>query len=84
MSDIGEYSLLMKFIDQNPSFAHGFECGILWEKLKKKEAINELINLENVEQVRNICRRYLYDFKLIPSNNGWYQLIATPNQYKEN
>jgi hypothetical protein len=75
----GEYSLAMPFVDQSPSFAHGFECGQLWEQMKRGETIEgELINAQNREQVEKMCRRFRYEYIIGDSADGWYSFSAKP------
>ena len=74
-----EYALVMPFKDQSPEFAHGFECGQLWQQMTDRKIIEgEQINAENREQVEMICKRFLYEYKIGVSVNGWCSFDATP------
>lgn len=50
------YGLIMPFVDESESFVHGFECGIIWEKIKSSERLYEhLFHVENSAQVQMMC-----------------------------
>ena len=74
-----QYGLVMAFVDQSPPFAHGFECGQLWEQMKRGEVIDdEVIHAENREQVEKMCRRFRYEYIIGDSAPGWHSFSAKP------
>jgi hypothetical protein len=76
----GDYSLIMPFIDESPPFAHGFECGQLWQQMTDGKTItDEMICAENREQVEIMCRRFGYSCEIGVSVNGWCSFTAKPS-----
>jgi hypothetical protein len=79
MTPNDDYSLVMPFIDQSPSFALGFECGLLYQQMAEGKTIkDEIIHTENREQVEEICRRFRYEYEIGVSVSGWNSFNAKP------
>lgn len=75
----GMNKLLMPFVGENdsPKFVKGFECGQIWEKMKRNEKFNEyLFHTENVKQVELICKRFLYSCRIEKIDECWSLLYA--------
>lgn len=75
-----DYNLVLPFKDQSPSFVYGFECGQLYEQIRKGEKIEgEQIHEENREQMEIICRRFVYKYEIGISVAGWCSFDAEPS-----
>lgn len=72
-----EYSLLMPFCNDDPNFAHGFQCGQIWEKCQRGDIFeNYLVHSVNQKQVELICKRFLYLYEFKTLNDDWITLTA--------
>jgi hypothetical protein len=71
--------LLMPFIDESESFANGFECGIIWNKIEEGETLNgHLIHVENIKQIEMICSSFGVDCGIEIVDDTWaYLTIKT-------
>jgi len=66
------YGLVLRFEDQSNSFTHGFECGIIWQKLKDKQVIDrETINTENKEQIQQMAEVHHRIAEFEDIADGW-------------
>jgi hypothetical protein len=73
------FELVLPFVDQSSSFAHGFECGQLYQQMTDGKSIEgEQISEESREQVEKICKRFLYQYDIGISVNGWCSFNAHP------
>lgn len=80
-----EFGLIMPFKDQSHAFAHGFECGQIWQQLSDGKTFeHEQIHAENREQVEMMCKRFLYDYEIGIAVNDWCSFNAKPNPAKSN
>lgn len=72
-ADGGAYHLVLSFPDQSAPFAHGFEAGMLWQRLKAGEPLIEVTTrTENAEIVRRMAVAKGYDLSLKASEvEGW-------------
>lgn len=75
-----EFNIVMPFDDQSHSFAHGFECGQIWEKMKLTEKFeSHLFHTQNKKQVENMCKRFHYTCKIETIDEYWSRLTAEVN-----
>ena len=80
--DSEEYGLIMKFLDQSPSFCYGFECGQLWHALTRCESVHDyLAHTDNKVQLELILKRFLYKYTITPAYedprfNDWILINA--------
>ncbi len=71
--------LLMPFLTDDPIFTEGFECGMLWEKMKNSESFDLLpIHVANIKQIELICHHFGYEYKINSYDDEWSQLTANP------
>jgi len=76
-----EYGLVMAFINQQPDFAYGFECGLLCGKLEHSEDLtNELYNTENAAQIEILLKHYGYIYTMTALDCGW--ILVNGSQIK--
>ncbi len=55
---MAEYGLVCPFLDEAPSYAHGVEFGMLWNRLRGDEdEIDDIISTANQEQVTLAANR---------------------------
>ncbi len=72
-----EYGMVMPFKDESSSFVHGFEAGILWEKMCNNEKFEKyLIHTKNIEQIEMMCRRFHYYYRFENYSEDWSYLFA--------
>jgi len=71
----------MPFYDESRSFVNGFECGMIWQKMKDGEKIeNALIHKENIPQFKLMETHYGYEFKITILNDDWAPLDSLINR----
>ena len=74
-----EYSLVMPFDNQSPSFAFGFECGRLYQTMLDGKKIEfEAVHSENIKQIEILCKRFRYHFSGEEVSTGWWSINAEP------
>ena len=67
----------MPFIDGSQSFATGFQCGQIWERLNHGDKIeSQYIHADAKDQIEMICKRFHALYKIEPIYEGWYVLDA--------
>lgn len=70
-------SMIMPFKDQSESFTHGFECGLIWQKMDAGESFNRYVfHKKNEMEVEKMCKRFHYEYLLIFINDEWSELTA--------
>lgn len=78
-------TMLMPFIEQDPMFAHGFECGQIWERLESNYKFdNYLCHTENINQIEMMLKRFHYKFRFDRLNETWSSLFAELDYTKSN
>jgi hypothetical protein len=76
-SNKAEYECTMPFVNQQPDFAFGFECGMLYGKLEHGEDIvNDLHNTENAAQIEAMLKRFGYVYTITSLDCGWILINA--------
>ena len=56
-----EYTKVVEFPDQSPSFAYGFECGQIWALMKERvPRIRQTINDEHADFIAAMAERQGY------------------------
>jgi len=79
--DLAEYAILFIFEDQSLSFAHGFEMGKMYERMKKHELFFELmIHADNMTMTNKIAQHCGYSFVSWPAPGAegeWIQCNFT-------
>lgn len=78
--NLGSSLFGVNFIDTDKSFAHGFECGIYWERMDKREEIIEDILCVNKEQFELMCKKKNYKCEFAGIDNTHTKFIGTPNE----
>lgn len=79
--DEAEFRCLVPFPDQSASFVHGFEAGMIWQRMIKGEpqigGFDDEIaaHFENAAVFRKMADAQGYDLDLSDFGNGW--IIAT-------
>lgn len=67
----------MPFVDESPSFVHGFEIGQMWERMKHSEKIkDQLFHTVNTNQVEMMCKRFHYTCTIEKIDDTWSRLSA--------
>ena len=51
------HELVFQFLDSSPAFAHGVEIGILHERMKNEDEINDTFHTANQEQITLMANR---------------------------
>lgn len=75
MTDERGYGLVFAFIDQSPSFAHGFTCGCVWERMKTSDDDLKITVLdETVEQIQAIAMHLGWVEEITSIGSGWSQI----------
>lgn len=75
-----DYDLILTFDDQSPSFTFGFQAGVIWEKMKRREEFTEQFCGDILELVQRMPARTNYRFEIEPAEEtgAWYNLRAIP------
>lgn len=69
--------MLMPFDDDSKSYANGFACGQIWERLNHADKIEgQYIRCEIIPQVEKMCRRFHYSFTISEAYEDWAILDA--------
>jgi len=78
-----EYSLILAFPDESPSFAHGFEAGLLYQRLLAGETpIEDVAHAENREVVSRMAERCGYECRLEEAEvEGWLTVRLEKKRY---
>lgn len=72
-----EFHCIMEFIDESPSFVHGYECGTISEKLKIGNTLEKyLIHTENSAQIQMICDLYKIKCFITVIDDTWSELTT--------
>ena len=80
-----DYEKMMPFKDQSESFVRGFECGIIWEFLKRGDNIVGLVvSGKNKDQIKLMCDIFSYDYTFNTFGLDLVILEATPEIGKLN
>lgn len=80
-----DFTLLMRFVDESPSFVHGYECGRMWEWFDRHmEFDNYLFHTANTEQIRMMCIRFHYTCRIDYIDETWSNLVAKLNPESAN
>lgn len=80
-----EFSLLVKFPDQSPSFTHGFEAGQIWTEFKNGvKAISErIVHAANEQVLRDIAKELHYHIVFeVTEYPDWLRMDAWPMAVK--
>src|SRR5689334_6921730 len=75
------WELAIRFEDQSPNFAHGFECGQFWAEMKTGEVVIERATLEdNLSMIRRMADYMYYRMEATSLGDGWFavRLEKTP------
>jgi hypothetical protein len=69
------YELLMAFVDQSRSFAHGFDCERIWEKLSHGQSIEcHTLSSQNRKQIELMAEHFKREAILDELADGWLSL----------
>lgn len=67
----------MPFIDESPSFVHGYECGMIAQMLKDGNSlIGYLCHTENSAQIQMICDLYNIKCNITVIDETWSELTT--------
>lgn len=73
--------MVIDFIDDSINFVHGFECGLIWNKIENGiHLVGYMIHTENSAQVQGICDYFKVHCKIevCKEPTGW-SLLTTHN-----
>lgn len=75
-----EYEMILQFDDQSPSFALGFQAGMIWKKMETREEFTEQFCGEILELVQRMASRKNYRFEITNADEHgeWFNLHAIP------
>jgi hypothetical protein len=68
-----EYKLLISFPDQSPSFVHGCEFGMIYQRAKEGHLFEqETVHAANQEVLTRMCEslNQICEFKIVTDENG--------------
>lgn len=69
-----EYGLIVSFEDQSASYVHGYEAGMLHQRMKSgaEAAIEMTVHIENQETIRRMAVAYGWEAEFKPTAvEGW-------------
>lgn len=74
--------LIMAFKDESASFAHGFACGQIWEKVQSGEKIEDYLCLNtNIDQIIEIAKTFGCDAIFKTVNDEWLEVTIKPKEF---
>ena len=73
-----DYTCILQFDDQSPSFTYGFQAGQIWQLTKTNEPFDFQFCGEILELVQRMPPRCNYTFKIDSLDDDWYNLQAVP------
>lgn len=68
------YSLVMSFPDQSPSFAHGFTCGRIWHAMTESPAcdvVEEMVDADCRPTIEAMAMAKGWIEEIAEINDGW-------------
>lgn len=66
------YELVLPLLSDDPAYAHGFEAGCLWERLKQGPGeLEATVHAENLPQCREMAHRTGYRLETETAEDGW-------------
>lgn len=81
---MSDYRLVLKFEDDSPSFASGFETGFLYKEMSDGGEIEDkYIHRTNVSMIEKVCEHFKYEYSITPLDSDWCLLNAKPNQLSQ-
>lgn len=72
------WSLVLALPDESPSFAHGFEAGDIWRRMRLNRPISQMVHNENREILRRMAETRAWAIGFIALNNEWSEMTLTP------
>lgn len=71
------YNLALAFPDQSPSFAHGFTCGRIWQRMADNPAqdIHEMVLAETRETIEAMAMAKGWTEEFEEVGGGWLSVI---------
>jgi hypothetical protein len=70
------YVEAMPFLSHDPAFAHGFECGIVYQQMRAAEShIVGMFHATNEEQLRLMAHRLGYASTKREEREGWIDMV---------
>lgn len=73
-----ELALVMPFLSDDPKFCLGWECGMLYQRMRDgADEIEVAIHADNDEQVLLVARRLHYACEIEPLSEGWATVRLT-------
>lgn len=71
MEDV-QYGLVVSFEDQSASYVHGFEAGLLKQRMQTETSFEATVHEENRETIRRMAVAYGWEAKFTPTDvPGW-------------
>ena len=68
------YSLLCPFLNDNPDYAHGVELGMLFERMKQEDEIDDYFTMANQDQILLLAGRLKWTVKSIEAwGDQWFR-----------
>jgi hypothetical protein len=77
MSEPVNYGLMVAFTDESPSFVHGYEAGMLWERMRSGAVaeIEMTTHTENRDVIQRMATADGWDYEIKASGvEGWDQI----------
>ena len=72
-----EYELMVPFIDESPSFVHGYECGVIAQNMRTGKAFDDFtMHRINKHQVAMLAKSYHYEVAFKDLDDTWCSLIG--------
>jgi len=72
------WGMVCPFLDRSTAYAHGVEFGILYERMKNEDAIDDIFTIENQEQI-NLCASrlgwHVETSEALPDVEDWFRLV---------
>lgn len=75
MSERSEFACLVPFPDQSNSFVHGFEAGMIWNRMEAGETPIDFTGMPLHSENRDVLQRMAaargYDLRIESDRDGW-------------
>jgi hypothetical protein len=77
------HNLVFSFPDQSPSFAHGFACGRIWERMTESDKpITQTMLAENRDTIEAMAMAKGWDEKIVILDEHWIEVTLTNPSFK--
>jgi hypothetical protein len=80
---MSDYKLVFLFPDQSLSFANGFACGRIWERMAESDKpITEIMLAENRDTIEAMAMAKGWDEKIVILDEHWIEVTLTNASFK--